>query len=76
MPRYWRSIVVAAVMLATLACDSQRPPTGPSVGIPPSPAREPGPVSSSVLPAPPAAPTSSDPLVGRYALDIAVASSC
>jgi len=60
-------------MLATLACDSQRPPTGPSLGIPPSPAR---PVSSSgFLQAPPAAPTSSDPLVGRYALDIAVAAS-
>ncbi len=65
MPRDWRSIVVAAVVLATLACDSQRPPTGPSVGIPPF----------GFLPAPPAAPTSSDPLVGRYALDIAVAAS-
>jgi hypothetical protein len=69
MPRGWRSIVVAA-MLTTVACDRQHPPTGPSVDILPSSASPPG-----FLPAPPVAPTSSDPLVGRYALDIAVAAS-
>jgi len=72
----------ACVLLASLASacspsDGASPrPTPTSPTLPTSPPRPAPPAPTSrFLPAPPAAPTSSDPLVGRYALDIAVAAS-
>ena len=78
MARHWRStVVVAVLLLPSLACDNQRSPTptGPSIDIRTSPSP---PVSPpGFLPAPQPAPTSADSLVGRYVLDVALSpSSC
>jgi hypothetical protein len=65
----------AAFLVLSLGCDSTTPraPSSPSISSPPSP--EPGPTARSVntvfLPAPAAPPRSiTDPLVGRYQLEI------
>lgn len=76
--------IAACVVLASLAmacAPSDETSARPTLTLPTAatPPRTPTPPAqtSGFLPAPPVAPTSADPLVGRYALDIAVAdASC
>ena len=82
-----RCLILAGLLLAC-GCDSSRQPTAPLASATPSPAPAPGnpsppaapaqyPVperNTILLPAPAPPPPSTDPIVGRYSLDIAVTS--
>lgn len=78
-----RRPVMLALLVTVIGCDSYRPPTAPPAPVNPEsqPPPEPGPLpvpvpaANVVLLAAPASPPSSatDPIVGRYALEIVVA---
>ncbi len=81
----FRALCLLFGLLLTIGCGSSSPPTAPLASATPSAAPEPGPSAPAgpllfpvperntiFLPAPAPPPSSSDPLAGRYTVDIAV----